>query len=407
MKLLFLLALILVQVNVSAAVIGQGNAELGVSRDNEDSNVGLGLNYRLGRRSVSGEVQVASQMQLGSDRGRSLVATAAHEYQYENSFIDNDFYHVFNFINPRFNWQTNAFHRIDFENRVNETSGQVSTDYAKSDESWSMTTGPSFTYIKGRWFDIKSNASFSRQFISPFFTNEAQMNMGLAKSISKVSQLTFTGNYLCTENDNPAVDKYCRNEASLGFNTQAKDYVISAEYGTSDDEDTRTDIYTISSNFDINSTSQLGLTAYRVVDSIAREETEFETGSTSTSAIKEGRNVQYLYEWSRTRLELNARRLLSKTDTNSNLTEDLSLFYDFQLSSAICSACNISLDYEYSRFDLETEQKITSIGIGKRNSRRISSAISFRKTERSQQETFWSINFLITYTGIASKISNR
>ncbi len=407
MRFFLLLAFLLTNANASAAFIGQGDAELGISQDNEDSNIGLGMRYSIDRQSSNSGVRATSRMQLGSDRGRSLVATAAHEYQYENSFIDHDIYHNFDFLSPRFNWASTGSHRTDFENRVNESTGQISTDYAKSDESWSITTGPSFKYIKGRWFDFKSNASFSRQFSSPFFTNEALINMSLAKSVSKVSQFTLTSSYLCAENDNPVVEKFCRSEASLGIDTQAKDYSFSADYGVSDDGETLTSIYSATSGWDLNSTSQLELTAYRVVDSIAREEAEFETGTATIFAVKEGRNAQYLYEWSRTRVEINARRLLSKSEANTSLSEDLSLFYDFQLSSAVCSACSLSLNYEYSRFDLETEQKITSLGIAKRNSRRISSAISFRRTERSQQETFWSINFLITYTGIASKISNR
>lgn len=406
MKFLWLF-LLLISIKVSAAITGQGSGELGMSRDEDVTNAGLGLRYKLSRSSVNTDAQFNSRMQLGSDRGRSLVATAAHQYQYENSFIDNDIYHSFNFISPRFNWTSSASHSIDFDNRVSETNGEVTTDYSSREESWSITTGPSFTYVKGRWFDFWMNTNVSRQYKQPTFTDETELNLGFAKSINKLSQLTFSMSQRCSQDDDSITEDSCRSEASLGVDTQAKNYSFTFEYGASIEEQSKTDIYSVSGNFDLNSRSKLVLTAYRIVDSIARQESDFEDETSSLAGIKEGRNIQYLYEWSRNRLELNARRLLSKSDNNQSISEDLSIYYDFQLSSVLCSACAFSTAYEYSRFDFEREQKLTSIGVSKRNSKKINSTLSFRRTERSEQETFWSINFLISYTGIASKISNR
>lgn len=407
MKQICLILLLLFHFNVNAAIVGQGNVELGLSRDKDVTNAGFGARYRLARNAVNSNSQFTSRMQLGSDRGRSLVATAAHQYQYENSFINNDVYHIFNFINPRFNWASSGSHRLDFENRENEATGEVSTDFSTREESWSVTTGPSFNYSKGRWFEFSSGAKFSRQYKQPTFTDETEVDLGLAKSINKLSQLTLSANHTCTQDDNVTTDDSCRSEANLGMDIQANNYALAFEYGASFEDKSKTDVYRLTGDFELNSRSRLGLTAYRVVDSISREESEFDNDTSAITGIREGRNIQYLYEWSRNRLELNARKLLSKTDTNRSISEDLSLFYDFRLSSSLCSACSLSTAYEYSRSDLDREQKITSIGMSKRNSRKINTALSFRQTERSDQETYWSINVLITYTGIASKVSNR
>lgn len=406
MKLLWLF-LLLISIKANAAIIGQGSGELGISRDEDVINAGLGLRYKLLRSSINTDAQFDSRIQLGSDRGRSLAATAAHQYQYENSFIDNDIYHSLNFINPRFNWASSASHSIDFNNKTNETSGEVNTDYSDREESWSITTGPSFNYVKGRWFDFSTGANVSRQYKKPTYTDETELNLGLAKSINKLSQITLSASQVCTQDADSATEDSCRSEANLGVDTQAKNHSFIFEYGASFEDQSKTDVYSLSGNFDLNSRSRLVLTAYRVVDSIARQESDFDNEASSITGIKEGRNIQYLYEWSRNRLELNARRLLSKSDNNKTISEDLSIYYDFQLSSVLCSACAFSTTYEYSRFDYEREQKLTTIGVSKRNSKKINTTFSFRRTERSEQETFWSINFLISYTGIASKIYNR
>lgn len=404
---LFWLFLLLIPIKTNADIIGQGSGELGISRDEDVTNAGLGMRYKFLRSSVNTGSEFNSRMQLGSDRGRSLVATAAHQYQYENSFIDNDLYHRLNFINPRFNWITAASHSIDFDNKVKETSGEITTNYSSREESWSITTGPSFNYTKGRWFDFWTRANVSRQYKQPTFTDETDLNLGFAKSINKLSQLTFSTSQLCRQDDNSATEDSCRNEVNLGVDTLAKNYSFALEYGASFEDQSKTDVYSLSGNFDLNSRSSLSLSAYRVVDSIANQEAGFENETSSITGIKEGRNTQYLYEWSRNRLELNARRLLSKSDNNQSISEDLSIYYDFQLSFVLCSACALSTTYEYSRFDYEREQKISSIGLSKRNSKKINTTLSFRRTERSEQETYWSINFLISYTGIASKISDR
>lgn len=405
-----LLVLLLISLHSSAVIVGQGNVEIGVSRDNEESNAGMGMSYNMSKLSAESSSNLTSRMQLGTDQGRSLVATSAHEYQYENSYIDNMLYNEFNFLSPRFTWINSASHRLDFENRVIGENERITTDFSKSDDFWSISTGPSFSYSEGRWIDFQTSVTVARQYSAPYYSNEAQFNAIISKSISKISQASLFSRHLCSEDDRPASDNSCRNEFGIGFNTQNKDYILTADYGVSVEQEIRTLIYRLSSSFEINSTSNLDFTAYSVVDSISREKNDFEPNTGSTSAIKEGRNIQYLYEWNRTRLEVNARRLLTKSNFITITSEDASIFYDFKLGSTLCLACSLSLNYEYSRFDNNSIQEITSISLNRNNSRRINSAISFRKTERTErtiQKTYWSINFLIMYTGIANKISNR
>ena len=396
--------------HLNAAIVGQGDFELGVSLDNDKSNIGVGMRYNMSRLSTESISGLNSRMQLGTDEGRSLIATSAHEYQYENSFIDNSLYNDFEFLSPRLTWVSTALHRLDFENIVDEETDRVSTDYSKTDDFWSVSTGPSYSYSKGRWIDFKTTANIAHQYSAPYYLNEATIDATLTKSISKISQASVYSRYLCSEDDIPSSKNSCRRELSIGLNTQSNDLILTADYGVSVETKIRTFIYRFSSSFEINSTSDIDLTIYRAVDSINRERNDFEPNIGATTAIKEGRNIQYLYEWNRSRLEVNARRLITRSNIITTTSEDASIFYDFQLGSTICLACSLSLNYEYSSFDNNSVQEITSISLNKNNSRRINTAISFRKTERherTKQDAYWSINFLIMYTGIENKISNR
>jgi len=395
-------------IDVQAATVGSGDVELGISRDNEKTNAGMGMRYTMERSASTHHALLVSKAQIGSDTGRSLVATAAHDYQYPASFIDNALDHSMRVVSPRVSWQSQLSHRLDFDKTTNENIGNkegvINTNYKDTEESWSITTGPTVNYGAGLWFNSLLSAEISRAYALKYFTDESLFSLNLKKSMGHISSLSIITKNICAQTDNPNVDDFCRDELSLGFETNKKNYGFTVEYGQSKENDVFTDIYSVSSFFNLNSSSLLAFTGYRLVDRVGIKD-DFEKNT--FSAIKMGRGARFLYERGRTHLELNARRVTSESDNNSAINEDVSVFYDYRLSSWLCTACRLSLSHEYSKFNLTLDQKISSLGLKKRNSKHLSSEISFRKTERTDQETLWSINYLISYSGIVTKLSER
>ncbi len=405
---LFISVFSLALIDAHAATVGSGDVELGISRDNKKTDAGIGMRYTMERVASTHHALLVSKAQIGSDSGRSLVATAAHDYQYPTSFIDNALNHSIRIISPRISWQSQLFHRLDFENTVDDNNDNkediINTSYKDTEESWSITTGPTVSYGAGEWFNSLLSAEISRAFALTYFTDESLLSFNLKKSLGHISSFSIIIKKICAQTDNPNIDDFCRDELSLGWETNKKDYGFTLEYGQSKEEGVFTDIYSASSYFNLNSSSLLTFTGYRLVDRVGIKD-DFE--NTTFSAIKTGRAVNYYYERGRTHLELNARRVIGENDIDSDIKEDLSVFYDYRLSSWLCTACRLSMSLEYSKFDLTFSQKISSIGLKKRNSKHVSSEISFRKTERTDQDTLWSINYLISYSGIITKLSER
>jgi hypothetical protein len=405
---IFISALSLALVDVHAATVGSGDVELGISRDNQKTNAGMGMRYTMERKASTHYALLVSKAQIGSDTGRSLVATAAHDYQYPTSFIDNDLNHSIRVISPRVSWLSQLSHRLDFDNTVDGNNDNkedvINTSYKDTEESWSITTGPTVSYGSGLWFNSVLSAEISRAYALTYFTDESLFSLNFKKSIGHISSISMIANNICAKTDNPTIDDFCRDELSLGLETNKKDYGFALEYGQSKEKDIYTDIYSVNSYFNLNSSSSLIFTGYRLVDRVGIKD---DIENTTFSAIKMGRGSRFIHERGRTHIELNARRVNSETDAETVINEDASLFYDYRLSSWLCTACRLSMSYEYSKFNPTLEQKISSIGLKKRNSKHISSEISFRRTERTDQDTLWSINYLISYSGVITKLSER
>ena len=404
---LLIIVYILVSFDLQAEVTGRGDLELGVSRDNENTNFGMGMRYNIERNTSLSQTLLASSIQLGSDSGRSLIATAAHEYQYENSFIATDLFHSIRLYSPRVSWRSHVGSLIEFDNTINEGSGEIDTDYTNADESWNFTTGPTFTYEKTGWFNAQLSAEASKQYSNQSYTDETLINAQVGKSITKSSEMVINYNYLCSQTDNIDINKSCRNEVILGLNTNLKNYGYSVEYGKAHDEISETDIYSISGYANLNSTSVFSLSAYRLIDRIGLAEDVLDSNKTTTFTIRRGRLANYYYQAGRTELEVRLRRLITEAEIENIYSDDAAIYYDLKLSSLMCSACRFSSSYEYTRFENANDQNIISLGITKNNSERVSSQVSFRRTQRTDQDIIWSINFLVSFRGTATRLANR
>lgn len=406
----FLFTILLVScplMNTFSSTVGSGEVELGIGRNNEQVNAGIGMRYNMKRLASNHQTYLTTRAQLGGDQGRALIATAAHEFQYQASFIENDLNHVMTFYSPRLSWLSGLSHRLNFNDGLDDEEADneiISTDYSNTNESWSITTGPEFQYGLGAWFNSLMAAKISRAYAQEYFTDESLLSLDITKSVGHITQLSLSIRNICSTNENPLVDDFCRDEISLGFETGKKDFGYAFDYGYSKDNDVLTDIYSASSYFNLNSTSIMTFSAYRLVDRIGIKD---DLENNNYSSVKLGRIANFLYERGRTRIEINGRRVNSDNRINKEIKEDASIFYDFRLSSWACTACRLALSHEYSRFNLALEQNISSVGFNKRNNKNITSEISFRKTERTDQDTLWSINYLISYSGSATVLSDR
>ena len=147
-------------------VTGDGGVELGVSGGINSHNYGVSTNYGLNSIEPSFRTSLLSKVQLGSDEGRSLVATAAQEYQYESSFVRTDIDNSIHFIYPGLLWQSRLSHNLEFEQESDTTNSERRTDFSKSTANWSVSTGPSFTYNRGKWLSYTVGLTLSQAFLS-------------------------------------------------------------------------------------------------------------------------------------------------------------------------------------------------------------------------------------------------
>lgn len=403
-----LLFFLLLPITAHAYVVGSGSLDLGISKEDESENYGMAGGYSLNAAGVNYDLSLNSGLQVGSDRGRSVVATAAHDYQYEQSFVQHYGSHVYRFPSPYVSWLSHFSHRTEFEQESNSTGSDTDTDFENSDVNWTVSVGPRLSFAKGKWLAFETQAFLSRRSKAGEESNELDLWAGVAKSISAFSVISLGAGRVCSKDEAPAAKEECRDEYKGSMETTKKYVNLVLEGGVSKQDSTTTNIYSASLVYELNSAATINLKAFRSVKKISDlTEVELNENLSNQSTIQKGESLNYRYEWGRTSFELKARTYDTEYAGESSETKDAAAFYSYQLSSTTCLSCMVEMGYEYSDYGNDKEQTIESFTIKKNHSRRFSSAISFRKTVVKPEIDLWSVSLLLSYNGLSTKLGMR
>jgi hypothetical protein len=390
-----------------ASIIGSGILNAGVSKDESKENFGLAGSYNLISSGSNFDSLLNSEFQLGSDQGRSLVATSAHEYQYEQSFFQS--YGSLGYVFPisSFRWSNSFIQRTELIEESESILLGGNSGLQESQDSWSISTGPSFLLGRSRWISFRSSGLYTKSSTVGDLSDEFNLSIGLGKSISTFSTLFFDTSRICNEYKAEGIKDVCRDEFTLALETTQKYLEFSLEAGISRQDDIDTSIYSFEASYVLNSSSEFNINLYKASDRLrdltsnALNRSDFEM-----ITLRTGASINYRYEWGNTEFEIKGRSVETQFDNNITETSDAAVFYEYHIGSVSCFSCRVELGYEYSEFGSGSNQIINSISLKKNNSKRIISSISFRQTKFDDVDV-WSINFLLTYNGESTFIGPR
>ena len=411
MRYLVLLSII-ISSNALGYATGEGSVDLGISQEDEKKNIGLATNYQLTHSNSWMTTYLHNKTQLGSDRGRSLVATAAHEYQYEQSFIQSEISNLFNFYYPGLTWQNNLSQNIEFDqlevDNLDNEDDTGSTDFSERNINWTLSSGPSFVYERSQWVNVNTSVIFSKANSFDEKSSEQNINIRISKPLTSFTKSEFDFNRICTQYNNSTLNNSCREEITLSFSSEKKFSKFKVNIGLSSQDDVETDLYLVNIDHRINSYSSIQIESQKIIEKISDiDQLEGFESIAFESAVKRTDSMSYVYEWGRKRFEFRVRQQETIGKDYSFYTKDGAAYYAYQLGSNLCKSCKIGLSYEYLKYDERAEQKIKTIALTKNHSSKISSSIGFRRTQIGQDLDAWSINLLLSFKGSITKLGKR
>lgn len=406
-----LLILILPSSYGLAYMTGEGSIDLGVSHEEEQQNFGLASTYQFSHSNSWMSTYLYNKTQLGSDKGRSLVATAAHEYQYEQSFVNSELGNEFNFYYPGLSWESHLSQNIEFDQAEDtsllENNEGDFTDFNQRTINWTATTGPSFVYDRSKWVGFRTDIDLSKAKSFDEESTEQSINISITKPITSFTKSAVDLSRICTEYTNPNLEDNCRKELSLSFLSEKKFNKFRMDVGISSQNDVTTDLYLLNIDHRINSYSSMLIESQKLIETISDFDqlSGIETLS-FRAAVKKTDSILYVYEWGRKRFEFRIRKQETVGDEYEFFTQDGAMYYSYQLGSSLCRACKIGLSYEYINYDDQEEQSIKNIALIKNHTSKLSSSISFRRTQVEEVDA-WSLNLLLSYKGSVTKLGKR
>lgn len=407
---LFLVLLILYSSSTSAYIIGSGELTVGLSKDQKEDNLGVDGSYQLTSNAPLYRGFLSSQFQLGSDKGRSTVATAVHDYNYEQSFIQNYGGLVISTFSPNLKWQNQFSQRVEFEEIAsdpNDPESDIDTDFTSPKHSYSITTGPVLSLIKSKRIGLNTSLLYSNQINEDDKSSEVNFYLSGSKAISKFSSLLLNYNHTCNKTNNINIQEGCIDETTLSLKTIKKDVSLLFEYGLSSGKEQNVNIYEIDLSYKTSTNSTLDLTLNKSIGKIS-DINDIELGGSSTnSSVSESATLNFRKNFGRSNIDLRARALEVDSGGVVTKSKDANIFYIYSLGSRVCRTCQMETGYEYSEVDENDITRKLSLTLKRNNTRRISTAIGFFKTETSDDIDLWSLNILISYNGLFLKYGDR
>ena len=405
-----LLFFLIVLANIShGGVVGGGDVTLGLSKDQDVENIGLAGSYRINFLGVNQSAFIGSQFQLGSDRGRSSVATLVHDYQYEQSYLQTHGSLGHQFISPALNWLFYFTNRQEFKNATDEQTNETKTDFGRKDNNWSISTGPSLNIDRNWPINFMARSIISKQKVSDINSEELEISIEANKSITKFTSSALAVLRTCVDYDSPGNEDTCRDELTGIIQSKKKSSEYKIEYGLAEQNDSKTEIYEVTFDYELNTATNISIIAYQSIYNI-NEATNSTLGFVSSeyNSIQRGESFYYQYDRGRQALDLKYRRIKSTINEAEPIqSKSISAFYSLKTSSRFCRACEITVGHEFSQFESGDELNKQSLSISKSHSKRISTALSVDHTKQSNDLDVWSISVFLTYTGRLSKLGTR
>jgi hypothetical protein len=398
--------LLLISSISNASISGGGSAELGLSVEEQKTTMGLAGDYDLSSNGSQLTTHINSEFQLGANLGVSTADEAITEsnYQYEQSLIRLNGEIDYQFDHRSVDWH-NAF---DTEILFPQENENVNWDLGDAEKTWSITSGPSLMFGKQTSLAMTVEVLMSYRSELELDSAEESYNVTISKSLSPLTVVDMNGKNICTHNQDPESQNPCRKEYNvrlLKTNTHSE---LLLERGITTIDSSDVNLYSVSFNYDMNSYSQLALLNSRSVDTIADQENIIlGTINGVSQRIISTRSINYSIDEGRMRIDLgfvSQKVDVELVSTNSSIK---SARMAYPLDARLCSLCNLNVGYEYSNFNEERIQKLSTLSLVKFNTRQLSTALKFSHSTVESEFDVWSMNLSISYNGLLEKMGGR
>ncbi len=394
-----------------ASVLGAGEVELSISAEKEGHNVGIAGSYGINSVSPRLKAVFASQVQLGTNSGRSMEEVAAHDYQYENSYIKTSGELAYLFPIKSIKWHGGYNTQTDFiqdeklDSKANSNLNEIETE---TEASWSVTTGPSLSIDNRRGLLIESSIYLSSLHSKEEIIFENNSSISLKRAITSITELGINSSRVCSRYNVASDNNICRMQYNGSFSSKRKSFDISMEAGISNAGDLSTTIYAARLNYAMNRYSNINISSKKSVSTILNhDESIFSTYDYIQSTLISSKSIAYNYKQGGKGLSLlySKQDLTSGENFNSSTLEGASI--NSRLPPVLCTYCILSLNHNYSSLNKEIAKNVSSVSITKINSRNFSTSINFSRTRIKSELDVWSIGMLFKYNGRQAKLGGR
>jgi hypothetical protein len=375
------------------ALKGSGTASIGVSQLKDDTEVGADLMYELSSDSAYQETDVSIFTEYtSSDSDVQLFND--HRRLYDSDLTSVSVSNRISIIPSLLSWSTDS-----------NIESQESTLTSVRSEDWFWESGPQIKKYIRRDLYVETDASYGESKQNDLLSRNAEGELRISKDLSTNKVLGMRYNHLCWNYDDSEAIDNCNISYGISLNYNTRNSVVDLSVGESMIDTTKTTIYGLNVNYNINSKDSLVLNATKENGNLKSRLDFVGTDNLDPALVTvEMQSIEYVKQISRTSVSIFYEESHLQTEQADGVTEKIkNIDVRYLLSDGICRSCSLLISETVTTQE-GLKSNLLAVGIEYPISRNTLANLTVRHSKDEIFGEYNSLNFQIRYNGMDQQL---
>jgi hypothetical protein len=376
------------------SLTGSGIASVGISKLQDETEVGADLTYELESNSSYHETEVSIFTEYTSSKsGVQLFNDHRRLYDTDLTMISVD--NRIPMVSSLMNWNTES----NFESKELTLTSDRSED-------WYWATGPEIKKYVRRDIFFETITRYGKSKLNDQLSTNKETEFSIGKNLSSNKTLKIGYSYLCWDFENIKAMDNCNIIHDFTLDYKTRNSLINLSIGESIIDDTKSTVYGMNINYNINSKDKLILNAKKENGNL-KSRLDFSTidNLDPVSIEIDTKRIEYIKKLSRTSFSFYYEKSKFTSDQISSMTEKVNnIEIKYLLSGSLCYGCSLIISNKVNDRN-GLDWRLLTAGIEYPISRNTRIYLTIRHSNDEIFGAYNSLNFQIKYNGMDQRLS--
>ena len=371
------------------AIIGTGSASIGVSKLQNESEVGADFSYQLTSDSSYQKTDVSIYTEYTSNSS-AIQLSNDHRRLYSTDLTSISVNNKTPILSSTIVWNTDS----SFDSKK-------LTFNADKNEDWYWNTGPKIKKNIRSDLTLEVDSKYGNSEVTNQRSIDTESEIRIVKLLSANKNLRIKYNYLCWDYQEVENINNCNSTYGMALHIRTRSTDANFSIGESVIDKTKSVIYDFKYNYRMSSKNTVNILFSKQFGNLAtRMESAVISDLRPSDVSVDNKKIKSVNEFSRSSISLSYEELNYKSEQSSDTNEIIKEFdIRYLLSENLCRSCSLLISNKINTLN-KLKWEVYSVGIEYPITRNVLASLAMRHSKDEIFGQYNSLNFQIRYNGI-------